>query len=65
MFASSLRRNLGRSLAYPARALDALRPGIRILMYHRIDAPKSFDQLAVSPDAFRRQLDCLVKRHQP
>ncbi|HYA66720.1 MAG TPA: polysaccharide deacetylase family protein [Burkholderiaceae bacterium] len=36
-----------------------LRPGIRILMYHRVRATGEFDQLSVHPDRFEQQMDWL------
>jgi peptidoglycan/xylan/chitin deacetylase (PgdA/CDA1 family) len=38
-----------------------LRPGIRILMYHRVDRLASYDQLTVSPDRFAEQMDYLAR----
>jgi peptidoglycan/xylan/chitin deacetylase (PgdA/CDA1 family) len=38
------------------------RPGLRILYYHRV--AKDHDPLAVTPDAFRRQMDALAASEQ-
>jgi peptidoglycan/xylan/chitin deacetylase (PgdA/CDA1 family) len=40
----------------------AARPGLRILYYHRVSADR--DPLAVSPEAFRRQMDALAASGQ-
>jgi peptidoglycan/xylan/chitin deacetylase (PgdA/CDA1 family) len=48
-----------RSAAWSLRAHDAQEPaGIRILFYHRVSDDR--DELAVSPRAFRRQMDYLA-----
>jgi peptidoglycan/xylan/chitin deacetylase (PgdA/CDA1 family) len=46
----------GQALAGAVRG-GPVRPGLRILYYHRISAER--DPLAVKPDAFRRQMDAL------
>jgi peptidoglycan/xylan/chitin deacetylase (PgdA/CDA1 family) len=46
----------GRSLAWRVRARE--RPGMRILLYHRV--ADDDDELAVSPRAFARQMDRLA-----
>ena len=38
---------------------SATRPGLRILYYHRVSADR--DPLAVTPDAFRRQMDAIAE----
>lgn len=38
-----------------------LRPGIRILMYHRVDRLVSYDQLTVSPERFAEQMGYLAR----
>lgn len=47
-----LRSALREALKPTARALAYLRPGSRILMYHRVDRLGAFDQLTVSPERF-------------
>lgn len=39
-------------------------PGIRILMYHRVDRLPHYDQLTVSPEHFRQQLARLAQRYR-
>ena len=41
---------------------SAIRPGLRILYYHRVSADR--DPLAVTPDAFRRQMDAIAETGQ-
>lgn len=40
------------------------RPGVRILMYHRVDALSEFDQLTVSPDVFQQQMALLSRLYR-
>lgn len=40
-----------------------LRPGIRILMYHRVENSSNYDQLTVSPEVFDRQMNYLSKNY--
>ena len=51
----------GQALAGVARGGPA-RPGLRILYYHRVSGER--DPLAVTPDAFRRQMDALAASGQ-
>jgi peptidoglycan/xylan/chitin deacetylase (PgdA/CDA1 family) len=51
----------GQALAGALRG-GAARPGLRILYYHRVAAEN--DPLAVTPDAFRRQMDALAASGQ-
>src|SRR6185312_4261233 len=51
----------GQALAGAVRGGQP-RPGLRILYYHRISAER--DPLAVTPDAFRRQMDALATSGQ-
>lgn len=51
----------GQALACTVRARPP-RPGLRILYYHRISSER--DPLAVTPDAFRRQMDALAASGQ-
>ena len=41
---------------------SATRPGLRILYYHRVSVDR--DPLAVTPDAFRRQMDAIAETGQ-
>lgn len=47
-----------------ARLANLARPGIRILMYHRVDSLPEYDQLTVSPAIFRQQMEILAKRYR-
>jgi peptidoglycan/xylan/chitin deacetylase (PgdA/CDA1 family) len=38
-----------------------LRPGLRILMYHRVDRSPAYDQLTVSPERFEEQIAYLAQ----
>lgn len=52
-------------LFYPVSLIAGyLRPGVRILMYHRVDTLPRFDQLTVSPQAFTRQIEILAKSYR-
>jgi len=52
---------LGAGLPWLPGALLARRwrPGLRILMYHRVRAASAYDQLSVHPDRFERQMAAL------
>src|SRR3989344_3673253 len=43
-----------------AAAYTRTRPGIRILMYHRVDRFPCYDQLTVSPERFERHMAYLA-----
>lgn len=60
MAAPSLRSLANRVLRVPAALLQRLRPGVRILMYHRVDDLPKYDQLAVSTARFREQMRILA-----
>jgi peptidoglycan/xylan/chitin deacetylase (PgdA/CDA1 family) len=51
----------GQALAGVVRG-GAVRPGLRILYYHRVSRDR--DPLAVAPDAFRRQMEALAASGQ-
>ncbi len=55
-----LRRFLALVFLVPAMFSTALRPGIRVLMYHRVSRRDSFDQLVVSPKKFKEQMAVLA-----
>lgn len=58
-------RALVALLFYPVSLIAGyLRPGVRILMYHRVDTLPQFDQLTVSPQQFSQQMDVLAKSHR-
>lgn len=42
------------------RMLQELRPGLRVLMYHRVARLPGYDQLTVSPQRFEQQMRVLV-----
>lgn len=51
------------TLMRPAAGLYARwRPGIRILMYHRVDRLAEYDQLTVSPERFALQMAWIARR---
>lgn len=58
-------RTLIALLFYPVSLIAGyLRPGVRILMYHRVDSLSEFDQLTVSPKTFTQQMDILAKSYR-
>ncbi|MGC9237196.1 MAG: polysaccharide deacetylase family protein [Thiomonas sp.] len=58
-----MRKLLATSLLPYAKLRNALRPGLRILMYHRVAQLAAYDQLTVSPARFAQQMEELA-RHQ-
>ncbi|MHB1657666.1 MAG: polysaccharide deacetylase family protein [Burkholderiales bacterium] len=59
-----MRRLLATALWPYATIAGALRPGLRILMYHRVASLPAYDQLTVSPARFERQMRQLSARHR-
>jgi peptidoglycan/xylan/chitin deacetylase (PgdA/CDA1 family) len=60
--AMPLLRNLAAAFLTPLTALhQAVRPGIRILMYHRVATQPVGDQLTVAPALFARQMEILAR----
>ena len=58
----TLSRNLVAASLTPVTALhQAVRPGIRVLMYHRVSVQPAGDQLTVAPALFTRQMDILAR----
>jgi len=57
-----LRQLLALLCAAPAALFHMLRPGVRILMYHRVCDSDAFDQLTVSPERFEEQMAVLAKK---
>ncbi len=51
-----LRTAVSCGLALGAWPYQRLRPGLRILMYHRIDRLAAYDQLTVRPERFEEQM---------
>ncbi|OZB48948.1 MAG: polysaccharide deacetylase, partial [Thiomonas sp. 14-66-4] len=51
-----MRRLLATAMWPYAKLAGALRPGLRILMYHRVADGQGYDQLTVSPARFERQM---------
>jgi peptidoglycan/xylan/chitin deacetylase (PgdA/CDA1 family) len=50
------------TLMAPAATLHArLRPGLRVLMYHRVDRLPAYDQLTVAPERFADQMAWLAR----
>jgi peptidoglycan/xylan/chitin deacetylase (PgdA/CDA1 family) len=60
MLRESIRTLTAAVLRGPAAVTTRIRPGVRILMYHRVDALPSYDQLTVSPQRFREQMKALA-----
>lgn len=58
---ATLRRLLPRALLPVTAAYARLRPGIRILMYHRVARLPRSDQLTVSPERFEEQMALLAR----
>ncbi len=54
-----LRSSITRSMLPFARIMEILRPGIRILMYHRVCTNDKYDQLTVEPERFTEQIKYL------
>lgn len=55
-----LRHLIALLCAVPATILHWVRPGVRILMYHRVTMAKEFDQLTVTPVRFAEQMSILA-----
>ena len=55
------RRAVATALLPATRLYARCRPGIRILMYHRVDRAPTYDQLTVTPARFARQLEYLAR----
>ncbi|MEW6560212.1 MAG: polysaccharide deacetylase family protein [Pseudomonadota bacterium] len=55
-----MRRLLATALLPYAKLRNALSPGLRILMYHRVARLPAYDQLTVSPERFDRQMQQLA-----
>ena len=58
------RRAVAAVFLPPASLYARWRPGIRILMYHRVDRLPAPDQLTVSPERFARQMAYLAAHHR-
>ena len=58
-------RSLLARACWPAtRVAQGLRPGLRVLMYHRVTCLDAFDQLTVSPARFEAQMRLLASRRR-
>jgi peptidoglycan/xylan/chitin deacetylase (PgdA/CDA1 family) len=58
-------RKLIALLCWPFAALHNLvSPGVRILMFHRVDTLPAYDQLTVSPERFRQQMQWLAAHYR-
>lgn len=58
-------RKLFALLCWPLAALrNLVSPGVRILMFHRVDRLPAYDQLTVSPERFRRQMQRLAEHYR-
>jgi peptidoglycan/xylan/chitin deacetylase (PgdA/CDA1 family) len=58
-------RRAAAALMWPGASLRARwRPGLRILMYHRVDRLPAYDQLTVDPDRFARQMAWLARHRR-
>lgn len=56
-----IRRLFPRLLLPATAAYQRLRPGIRILMYHRVARSAHYDQLIVNPERFAEQMAMLAR----
>ncbi|OYV30116.1 MAG: polysaccharide deacetylase, partial [Thiomonas sp. 20-64-5] len=56
-----MRKLLATSLLPYAKLRNAWRPGLRILMYHRVAQLAAYDQLTVSPERFAQQMQELAQ----
>jgi peptidoglycan/xylan/chitin deacetylase (PgdA/CDA1 family) len=62
---SAFARRAAAAVLLPAASLHARwRPGIRILMYHRVDDLPAYDQLTVAPARFARQMAYLARHRR-
>lgn len=58
-------RLLLAAACWPAtRLAEVARPGLRVLMYHRVARLDAFDQLTVTPERFEQQMSMLASRRQ-
>jgi len=62
---SRLRSIVSKGLRPVAAGYYRSRPGIRVLMYHRVRRTAGYDQLTVSPDRFREQMAYLAEQERP
>jgi len=62
---STLRTIVSKGLRPVADGYYRCRPGIRVLMYHRVRRTTSYDQLSVAPDRFREQIAYLAMHERP
>jgi peptidoglycan/xylan/chitin deacetylase (PgdA/CDA1 family) len=60
----SIRTAASRALLPLARLWERASPGIRILMYHRVDRLQSYDQLTVRPERFCEHMALLAARER-
>lgn len=56
-----MRKLLAASLLPYAALRNAVRPGLRILMYHRVARLGAYDQLTVTPERFAQQMEELAR----
>jgi len=60
----SIIRQAAPRIIYPFSYIEqALMPGIRVLMYHRVSDSLNYDQLTVSPKLFDTQMEYLSKNY--
>ena len=64
MSTMSLRNLLSRALLPFTRVYQTIRPGIRILMYHRVAELQNYDQLTVHPSRFEEHMAFLSKNYR-
>lgn len=58
-----VRRLVASGLWPMAKIRESVRPGWRILMYHRVDTLPAYDQLTVQPAHFQAQMEALAERY--
>lgn len=59
-----MRRLLATAMWPYAKLASAMRPGLRILMYHRVADVQEYDQLTVTPARFERQMRHLASHER-
>ncbi len=63
-FKKFIRSGITQSMLPYTRTMETLRPGMRILMYHRVCKNDKYDQLTVDPDKFSEQIRYLSEHYR-